>query len=137
MVGNHTIGFVTVYDGSIVSMDMSKIYDKIAIIVDTAVGSFHKVGDPSWVKDYYNVMVSRLGGIDQKLAKSITYIEFNPKTGDNNVDEYLNAKLSKDEICTFINYLQNSIGEERMNEILSMDEPKLHMELEKLNKLGF
>lgn len=136
-MASHEIGFVTVYEGSIVSMDLSKLYDKIAIIVDTSDGCFYKVGEPELVKPYYHTMIERFAAIDPSYADTITYIEFNPKTGDHNLDQYLKAELSKDEICTLINYFQNSIGEERMNEILRMDAATLHTKLEKLANIGF
>lgn len=133
----HEHGFLKTECGSITSMDGTKLYDNVAIIVDLSDGCFHKVGEPDWVKNHYNLMVERFSQIDPSYAEKLTYIEFNPKTGDTNLDEYLHAELSKDEICTLVNYFSNCIGEKRMNQIMTMDADALHAELAKLNATGW
>lgn len=136
-LNRHEHGLVTTYEGSIVSHDLTKIYDEIAIVIDISTGCFHKVGKPLWLKDYYNTMVAASNRIDPEFSANLIYIEFNPKTGCPELDNYLQAKLSKDEICTLINYFANCIGKERMNQILNMDADTLHKELAKLAEFGF
>jgi hypothetical protein len=133
----HEHGLITVYNGSIMSKNPMKIYDEIAIIIDVEIGCLLKLGDPSQVKEYYNTIISRYKTINPDYGKSLIYIEFNAKIGNTEIDHYFKSELSKDEICTLINYFQNSIGTERMNQILAMNANSLHLELKKLADIGF
>lgn len=124
-------------NGSIASEYHNSLYGTLAIIIDTNSGCLHKYGEADMVKEYYSTMVAKFNTIDSEMAKDLVYIEFNPKTGNNSLDEYLNAQLSKDEICTLVNYFMNSIGPDMMNKILSMDADTLHKKLQSLADIGF
>jgi hypothetical protein len=138
----HQHGRFTVKDGSIISVYQSSympnIVDNPAIIIDIETGCLHKAGDASWVKDVYDKMVQKISNkLGTEYAKDYVYIEFNPKTGDSTWDSYNNAQLTKDEICTIVNYFGNCIGEEKMQEILNMDITTLHQKLSELASIGF
>ena len=134
-IKKHENGPLNVTDGSITNG--VRLYNTIAIIIDTGVGTFQKYGEAVKIKERYDEMISRFAIIDPSMAQDLTYIEFNVKSGDTSWDDYHNAQLSKDEICTIINYFMNCIGEERMNQILKMDAETLNKELEKLADIGF
>lgn len=52
--------------------------------------------------------------------------------------EFTNFKdFNADEICTFVNYLNNHIPEEKIQELFQMDILNLKEKLQKLYKIGF
>lgn len=128
----HECGMLKTYEGMIMSNKSGlEIYmNNPVVILDTEVGTLIKMGDSltSGIKDYYNTMITALkdsGSSD--MADSMLYLEF----------ERYNGVLDIDDICTLINYMNNSIGAEKLNKILSMDEGSLKLEVQRLQDIGF
>lgn len=100
-----------------------------AVYIDMEDGTLLKSGDASMVKDYAGLHTSELlrNGFSD-MAKGLTVIEF---------DRYPSAKLTADEICTLMNYLQNSLGAEKVQALFQMEEEKLKEKLKALYEIGF
>lgn len=109
------------------------IYDDIAVIIDTDLGSCRGYGKPESVKQKFD----RLCAADPECAENIHHIVFNIKTGCSSYDQYTNARLTKDEICTFVNYSVHCSGSETLTEILTYDETRLHAKLASLAEIGY
>ena len=98
-----------------------------AILVDTETGVVLKSGDKFMVQNYMLQAVSQYLNNDLvSMAQALTVITF---------DRY--HTLNIDEICTLMNYMQNSIGPRKMNELLTMDETALKAEIKRLTLYGF
>lgn len=123
----HENGMHVVECGSIINKSSGNIVENPAVCIDMNTGSMMKVGDMGMVESWYNTAVHRFLQNDMtKDAESLQLIKF---------EKY--EKLSQDEICTMMNYMANSIGEEKMKELLSMDEAALHEKLARLAEIGW
>lgn len=98
-----------------------------AVLIDTECGIVLKSGDKSMIQNYMHTAASEY--LDKKMvsiAQTLTVINF---------DQY--RTLNIDEICTLMNYMQNSIGPRKMNELLTMSETALKAEIKRLTQYGF
>lgn len=112
-------------DGSVYNTMSNCIVENPAILTDVSDGIVFKLGDVSLCKVYMPKLINsvKLSGGD---TSGITLIKF---------DKY--GSLSTTDICTFMNYSKNSIGGEKMRELLSMPEQALKEKLKKLHEIGF
>lgn len=97
-------------DGSIYCKLTGRILEHPAILVDLGTGTILKNADESIVKAYFTTFCSEILKIEPKSVYNYKVIVF---------DKYKN--LSVDEICTLMNYMRNSIGPEKMRELLCME----------------
>lgn len=123
----HDTGFLTVKDNKLCFCDSSIAIEHPAIILDTSSGTLLKVGDIKWVKDYYEKACGRLRIVNKDIADSLALLEF----------EYLNSNLSIDELCTMINYFNNSVGPDSFKKFFLLTEEETHQKLRSLMEAGF
>lgn len=100
---------------------------EIAVVLDLDTGVVLKHGEESMCTEYLMIQRARMALLFPEDAQSIILVKFN---------EHQN--LTPDEICTCINYMNNSIGPEKMKQLLqteSLDE--LKTKLQKFGELGF
>lgn len=98
-----------------------------SICIDKSNGCVLKCGDAEMVCNYGATAIdayNKVGWTEQ--AESITVITF---------DRY--GFLNIEDICTLMNYMQNSIGVEKMQRLLSMGKDELTGEIQMLQELGF
>lgn len=105
---------------------------------DSEIITLHKYGSAEAMQEIYKTMYARYAnaGFDD-MAKSLTLIEFNTLTGCADYDRFSGAKFSTDEICTFINYLNNCITIKQYKELFEGEETHIHERLAKLASFGF
>lgn len=128
----HERGRLKTWEGMIVSNNKNiEIYmNNPVVILDTDTGTLIKMGDSltSGIRDYYDKMVSTYKDLGMtSMCDSLLYLEFNR----------YNGVLDIDGICTLINYMSNSIGAEKLNKLLSLDEGSLKLEVQRLQDIGF
>lgn len=105
---------------------------------DSEIITLHKYGNAEDMQKIHKTMLAHYinAGFDD-MAKSITLIEFNTLTGCADYDRFSGAKFSTDEICTLINYLNNSITIRQFKELFEGEEMHIHERLAKLASFGF
>lgn len=105
---------------------------------DSEIITLHKYGNAEDMQKIHKTMLAHYinAGFDD-MAKSLTLIEFNTLTGCADYDKFSGAKFSTDEICTFINYLNNSITIRQFKELFEGEETHIHERLAKLASFGF
>lgn len=113
-------------DGSVYCKLTGTILEHPAILVDLETGTVLKNADEDIVKAYFGTFCSEILKIEPKSVYNYKVIVF---------DKYRN--LSVDEICTLMNYMRNSIGPEKMRELLSMRPEHLKEKLNKLVEIGW
>lgn len=126
MPASHDIGPWSVIDGF-----LSNRYNKYNLIAPyeiTAVideGCLLKVGHLETTQVYFNRLISsqKKMGIKHITLRLIQFTNF--------------TELSADDICTLINYMNNCIGEEKMNTLFNMSKEKLKAKIETLSRIGF
>lgn len=128
----HERGRLKTWEGMVVSNNKNtEIYmNNPVVILDKDTGTLIKMGDSltSGIKDYYDKMISKYRDLGMvSMCDSMVYLEF---------DRY-NGVLNIDDICTLINYMNNSIGAEKLNKLLSLDEGSLKLEVQRLQDIGF
>ena len=123
----HNTGFLTVKDNKLCMYDAVIPIEHPAIILDTSSGTLLKVGDIKWVKDYYEKACGRLRIVNKDMAESLALLEF----------EYSNSNLNVDELCTMINYFNNSIGPDSLKKFFLLTEEETHQKLRSLMEAGF
>lgn len=126
----HERGFLKVYEGMLLNEEYGVYMNEPCLIIDRETGSLLKMGDEltSNIKKYYDTMISQYFELGIGVDKSdIVFIK---------LDRY-NGVLDIDEICTLINYMYNSIGKERMNALLEMDDSSLKVKIKELQDIGF
>lgn len=112
-------------DGSVVCTSTDCKIENPSLVVDLDLGCVLKNADINVCEPYYNAVVEKLSNIDEDVSNIKLII----------MDKY--ASLSVPEICTFMNYIRNSIGPENMRRMLNMSEVELHERLKYLHSLGF
>lgn len=117
----HENGIFTVNCESIINKQDGMIVENPSVIIDTNTGTVLKIGDVSWVKDYY----SKLCSIFSK-ANCILFT----------FDRY-QGSLDADSICTIMNYLMNSLGPNRISKLLEMPMSDLLKEVARLQSIGW
>lgn len=105
-------------DGSVVCTSTDCKIENPSLVVDLDLGCVLKNADINVCEPYYNAVVEKLSNIKLII-----------------MDKY--ASLSVPEICTFMNYIRNSIGPENMRRMLNMSEVELRERLKYLHSLGF
>lgn len=123
----HDTNFMTVKDGKLCHSTSGKIIEHPAIILDTALGTLLKVGDIEWIRDYYETGCGNLKKISKEMAESITLLDFSN----------LSSNLTVDELCTMINYFNNSIGPDSLKKFFLLTEEETHQKLRSLMEAGF
>lgn len=113
-------------DGSVYCELIGTIIEHPAVLVDLETGTVLKNTDEDIVKAYFAAFCSEMLKIDPKSVYNYKVIVF---------DKYKN--LSVDEICTLMNYMRNSIGPEKMRELLSMKPENLKGKLSRLAEIGW
>lgn len=102
-----------------------------AVFLDKEAGTLLKAGDVDMVRAYAATSIDaymKHGAKD--ISESMTVVSF---------DYY--SCLNIDDICSVINYMNNSIGKEAMQDILqdllSMDDSQLRAKIKQLQRFGF
>lgn len=105
---------------------------------DSEIITLHKYGNAKDMQKIHKTMLANYinAGFDD-MAKSLTLIEFNTLTGCTDYDRFSGAKFSTDEICTFINYLNNCITIRQFKELFEGEETHIHERLAELASFGF
>lgn len=120
----HTNGYFTVKNNKIVSIiNENLILDEaVGLVLDKSVGTLLHIGNKESATDYFNTTVHAYSsrGLDD-IAKDITLITFFIRP-ENSSDE---DKLTADEICTIVNWLNNCIGNDKVNKFLSYNHSQL------------
>lgn len=137
----HEIGPWYTDNGSMISRITHTILDEdiaVCITVDADDNSLilHKIGKMEFIKNYYDTAVQRLAGIGcQDLANEWKLISFNVQYPEFNFapEDY---NFTIDEICTLINWWNNSPGAEG-SKILTMPIDDAKDKLEMLSRIGF
>lgn len=119
----------TTYAGMMMLKDMTNCMNEVAVIIDTETGTLLKVGNPDGINDYFNKAIKKYHDAGLSYCcegwKCIVF------------DRYHYAFLDIDGICTLVNYMMNSLGPEKMNELLLMSETELKEKIEILQSIGF
>lgn len=119
-------GYFYVEDGMLHNRDNTFHTNNPAVILDREVGTLVKVGDVDSLGDYFNAFLLRLQSCPD-IARNLVYIAF---------DRY-EGILDMNEICTFINMLNNHLGGDRVRKLLAMDTGTLKSEIKKFADMGF
>lgn len=122
--------FLNVYEGMLLNKEHGVYMNNPCLVIDKETGTLLKMGDEltSNIKKYYDTMMSQYFELGIDIDESdIVFIK---------LDRY-NGVLDIDEICTLINYMHNSIGKERMNALLEMDDSSLKAKIKELQDIGF
>lgn len=137
----HQNGPCTVSYGSMYGFNGS-IIEHPTVILDIPkdteeIVTLHKYGSEDKIKPLYDEMQSKYKahGFDE-MAESLTLISFNTLTGFANYDKMTQAKFTTDEICTLINWLNNSIYVKSFIEFIQSDEAAMHKHLAQLASFG-
>lgn len=138
----HQNGPCTVSYGSMYGYNGCMI-EHPAIILDIPkdteeIVTLHKYGPEDKIKPLYNEMQSKYKALGfDEMAESMTLISFNILTGFADYDKMTQAKFTTDEICTLINWLNNSIYAKNFIEFTQSDKAAMHAHLAKLASIGF
>lgn len=98
----------------------------------------YKYGPRDKLQTYYDNAVQKyLNNGFEDMAKELQILSFSVQTGFIDYDKTTNAKFTVDEICTFINWMNNSIPVKRFQELISSSEEGMHERLAELSELGF
>lgn len=123
----HENGAFYVDGGRIISRISNSLIDEPTSLIDGDTGTVLKHGNrdmcENWMRQAANSYIH--GGFPEN-AEALRLIIY---------EKY--GTLSTDQICTFMNYLANSLGKERVDELLSMNETELKTELDQLYKIGW
>lgn len=123
----HENGTFYTEGGSIISRISGKIIEEPSTLLDISTGTVLKHGETSntakWLEKARRAY--RDSGFPEN-ANAMHLITYN-KYGT----------LSLDQICTMMNFLPNTLGAERVRELLQMEEEKLKSELTYLYTLGW
>lgn len=117
----HENGIFTVDCGSIINKQNGMGITNPSVVIDTDTGTVLKIGDAVWVKDYYNKLCN------VALDINCTFLTF---------DRYRGA-LDVDGICTIMNYMMNSLGQERTCQLIQMPVVDLLKEITRLQLIGW
>ena len=99
--------------------------EDVTVILDIDVGTLIKVGKKDWVENYFNEMCRSYMDVGcQSIVDGLKLMTFD-------------AKFDIDEICTIINWFNNSIGGERMRWFLSLSFDDVKSEIKRLQNIGF
>lgn len=129
----HKIGNYEVIDGTIFSKSTKCGIMEPSIILHITTGGILKIGSADSIKEYWERKIINL----PDFAEEYAMLEFNAKTGDEQVDSYYNKNLDIDEVCTLINYMNNHIGEEAIQQLLSMELHQLKDKIKNLQEIGY
>lgn len=137
----HEIGPWYTDNGSMISRITHTMLDEdiaVCITVDADDNSLilHKIGKMEFIKNYYDTAVQRLASIGcQDLANEWKLISFNVQYPEFNFAPK-GYNFTIDEICTLINWWNNSPGSEG-GEILTMSIDNAKDKLAMLSRIGF
>lgn len=126
----HKLGYYKTENGMLTNEGRTFFANDICVIVDIDVGTLLNVGDrnTSNISTKYDTMVKKYrdAGLDE-YADALLFVEFNK----------YEQNISRDGICTLVNYLSNCIGSEKMKELFAMDNEALNRKIEQLQEIGF
>ena len=134
----HESGNYYVQDGSIFNRYNNSFFDEdVTIIIDTSEGILLKVGKKDNITKYFETMCSKYNnmGLTDMISsmKLITFYVKYPNLGFE-PDGY---NFDIDEICTIINWFNNHIGPDNMNEFLNQSLDEMKCKIKKLQNIGF
>lgn len=115
--------------GSIYKKDSGCIIESMAVILDKNASVLKYGSADNGLYDYYTEMVAKYRKIGlEDMANDLIYIEF---------DKY-NDILTKEEICTFVNYMVLcSCNGQKIYQMLQMSPSQLKEEIKKLAGFGY
>lgn len=126
----HKLGFYKTENGMLTDEDRTFFANDVCVIVDIESGTLHSVGDrnTSNISEKYDTMVKKFrdAGFNE-YADALMFVEFNK----------YEQNISRDGICTLVNYLGNCIGSKKMKALFAMDSETLNKEIERLQEIGF
>ena len=123
----HDTNFMTVKENKICMYNSNTPIENPAIVLDVSSGTLLKVGEADWVREYFESACHRLRAVNKEMADSLAILEF----------KYSNSNMSVDELCTMINYFNNSIGPELLKRFFLLTEDEMHQKLRGLMEAGF
>lgn len=143
----HSIGPWYIQNGSLCNRISNTFYDEdIAMLIETNeeedTGILHKVGRFENVSKYFDEMTSKLERIGMTDSyKDLHLIQFNVKfeaIPDLDVPEFApeGYNFTVDEICTIVNWFNNSIGGE-MGKFLALPLIEMKNKIQSLQRIGF
>lgn len=133
----HENGAYYVMYGSIFSRynEGFMIDEDATILIDTAAGALLKVGKKGAVTSYFNKMTEgykAVGVVNDDLCLITFHVKY-PEL-DFEPEGY---NFDIDEICTIINYFNDSIGPELMNEFVNSGIDAMKARVKELQDMGF
>lgn len=110
--------------------------EDITIVVDTEVGSLLKIGKKDWVEKYFHDMCSKYVSAGfPEMQNELQLITFHVKYENLGfAPEGYNFDI--DEICTIINWFNNSIGD-KLKWFLGLPLDEAKAQIKRLQEVGF
>lgn len=138
----HENGPCTVMYGSIYGFNKCMIENPAVIIAlpesDDDIVVLYKYGPVDRLSGIYDDMREKYEAAGFKdMADALVLINFNTSSGLADYDKTTGAKLTSDEICTLINYMNNSIPLKTYKKLTAFDEAGLHTKIKELTEYGF
>lgn len=138
----HENGPCTVMYDSIYGFNKCMIENPAVIIAlpesDDDTVTLHKYGPADKLSDIYDDMRKKYETAGFKdMADALVLINFNTLSGFADYDRITDAKLTSDEACTLINYLNNHICLKTYKTLTVLDEAGLHAKIKELADFGF
>lgn len=136
----HKIGICSEINGSVTVG--YKCLDTPAVIIDKPENeddyvTFHKVGSVGNIREIYDDMCKKFNAAGFKdMADSLMMFTFNVKSSWSQCTDK-HTIFSADEVCTIINWLQNSISVGDLNKFLALNEDGMHKRVAELASYGF
>lgn len=124
----HENGLFDVVDNNIVLKVDNSVHNDLCLVVDTETGTPLKWGSKTTtsIKDYYDKAVYAYTSAGfRNMADCLKFIDFT------------DSCLNRNEIVTFVNYVLNNIGNEKLTKLLSYTDNNLKKELIKVSAYGF
>lgn len=131
----HENGPYTVNEGSMIHINGYNLIDYPSILIDTDTGTVLKSGRYDVVYPAYQRVCTAYQKLPELLS-SIKLITFNAKYPEFDYSPE-GHNFDIDEICTIMNYMNNCIGEDKMNELFTMSLQDLQEKIKTLQSIGF
>ena len=128
----HSNGPYYTHDGSIYNPFVPQFVmnENASILIDIETGTLLKVGERKIIEPYYLTMCQKCHKIGYTtMTNALQIITFNVKSEPYDFDI--------DDICTIINWFNNSIGEQMKKFLNNNDQNEIKATIKRLQSLGF
>lgn len=138
----HKNGPCTVMHGDIYDFNKCMIKNPAVIIAlpenDDDTVTLHKYGPADRLSGIYDDMRKKYETAGFKdMADALVLINFNTLSDFADHDRITDAKLTSDETCTLINYLNNHMYLKTYKTLTALGEAELHAKIKELAEYGF